>query len=174
MGQGAGASGDATQEPKNTGWGRNIKTGDSTICSSSSSWGISYLTSPSFAPPGAYTLGSTVTMTTLDDKKDITQAERTLSAADEKADHANYERVDGEVARYADATGVALSEAEDARLKKLIDRRVLPIMVFTYFLQALDKGTMSFASIMGIRADVPGLEKNSNVRLTVLTIIEPR
>lgn len=97
------------------------------------------------------------------DKKDITQLERTLSAVDEKGDYANYERVDQEVAKYADAAGVALSKEEDARLKKLIDRRVLPIMVFTYFLQALDKGTMSFASIMGIRKDVPGLEQNKNV-----------
>jgi hypothetical protein len=104
-------------------------------------------------------------MATHDDKKDITQVERTLSAADEKGDHANYERVDQEVAKYANASGVALSQEEDDRLKKLIDRRVLPIMVFTYFLQALDKGTMSFASIMGIRADVPGLEQNKNVSL---------
>ena len=98
-----------------------------------------------------------------EDKKDITQLERTLSAADEKGDHADYERIDHEVAKYADAAGVALSKGEDARLKKLIDRRVLPIMVFTYFLQALDKGTMSFASIMGIRKDVPGLDQNKNV-----------
>lgn len=106
-------------------------------------------------------------MAAYEDKKDITQLERTLSGGedrnDEKVDHANYDRVDNEVAKYADASGVALSQEEDDRLKKLIDRRVLPIMVFTYFLQALDKGTMSFASIMGIRADVPGLEKNSNV-----------
>lgn len=104
-------------------------------------------------------------MATQDDKKDITRLERTLSAADEKADYANYERVDGEVAKYADATGVALSQEEDDRLKKMIDRRVLPIMVFTYFLQALDKGTMSFASIMGIREDVSGLSQNKNVSL---------
>lgn len=97
-----------------------------------------------------------------DDKKDIAQLERTFSVGDEKVDHVDYDRVDNEVAKYADATGVALSEEEDKRLKKLIDRRVLPIMVFTYFLQALDKGTMSFAAIMGIRQDVPGLEKNAN------------
>jgi len=30
---------------------------------------------------------------------------------------------------------------------------VLAIMIATYFLQAIDKGTMSFASIMGIRED---------------------
>ena len=104
-------------------------------------------------------------MATNEDKKDITQLERTISAADEKVDHANYDRVDDEVAKYANATGIALSEEEDKRLKRLIDRRVLPIMVFTYFLQALDKGTMSFAAIMGIRQDIPGLEKNSNVSL---------
>ncbi len=98
---------------------------------------------------------------TTQDNKDIAQLERTLS--EEKAGHANYERVDNEVAKYADAAGVIITEEEDKRLKKLIDRRVLPIMVFTYFLQALDKGTMSFASVMGIRNDVPGLEKNSNV-----------
>lgn len=31
--------------------------------------------------------------------------------------------------------------------------RILTVMVFTYFIQALDKGTMSFASIMGIIDD---------------------
>ena len=36
----------------------------------------------------------------------------------------------------------------------MIDRRVLSVMVFTYFLQALDKGTLSFAVIMGIKDDL--------------------
>lgn len=99
------------------------------------------------------------------EKKDITQLERTLSPNDEKVDHVDYDRVDNEVAKYADPTGVALSEEEDKRLKRLIDRRVLPIMVFTYFLQALDKGTMSFASIMGIRDDVPGLAPKVSLEL---------
>lgn len=111
-------------------------------------------------------------MATHEDKKDITQLERTLSGGDLKADHANYERVDNEVAKYADASGVALSQEVDDRLKKLIDRRVLPIMVFTYFLQALDKGTMSFASIMGIRKDVPGLELNSKASLRSYTNLD--
>lgn len=65
----------------------------------------------------------------------------------------NYDRVDKEVAQYASGTVVEISEEENTRLKRLVDRRVLSIMVFTYFLQALDKGTMSFASIMGIRTD---------------------
>jgi hypothetical protein len=96
-----------------------------------------------------------------DEKKDITQLERTLSAADEKVDHVNYDRVDNEIAKYADATGaIHISEEENRRLKRMIDKRVLPIMVFTYFLQALDKGTMSFTSIMGIRDDIPILSQN--------------
>lgn len=96
------------------------------------------------------------------DKKEIGQVERVLSAEDEKIDHVNYDRIDKEVAKYADATAdrVHISEEENKRLKKLIDRRVLPIMIITYFLQALDKGTMSFSSIMGIRNDIPILKQN--------------
>lgn len=96
------------------------------------------------------------------DKKEIGQVERVMSGEDEKADHINYDRVDKEVAKYADAYAdrVHISEEENKRLKKLIDRRVLPIMMVTYFLQALDKGTMSFSSIMGIRNDIPILQQN--------------
>lgn len=68
-------------------------------------------------------------------------------------DHMNYDRVDKEVAQYASEVAINISPEENSRLKKLVDRRVLAIMIFTYFLQALDKGTMSFASIMKIRAD---------------------
>lgn len=72
---------------------------------------------------------------------------------DLKKDHMDYGRVDKEVAKYASATAIDITPNENKRLKKLVDRRVLSIMIFTYFLQALDKGTMSFASIMGIKAD---------------------
>jgi hypothetical protein len=78
-------------------------------------------------------------------------------------EHMNYDRVDAELAKYANAVAVDISPEENARLKKLIDRRVLPIMIFTYFLQALDKGTMSFTGIMGIREDIPVLQDNSKV-----------
>jgi len=66
----------------------------------------------------------------------------------------DYDRVDPDVAKYATANGIEISEEESKRLKRMIDKRVLTIMVFTYFLQALDKGTMSFASIMNIRQDL--------------------
>lgn len=62
-------------------------------------------------------------------------------------------RVDGEVAKYASEKAIHIDEATDKRLKRMIDKRVLTIMIFTYFLQALDKGTLSFASIMGIQKD---------------------
>lgn len=94
-------------------------------------------------------------------KHDIAKMERVLSGTDEKGDHMNYDRVDAEISKYAGAVAVDISEEENRRLKRMIDRRVLPIMVFTYFLQALDKGTMSFAAIMGIRTDVPVLQDNS-------------
>jgi hypothetical protein len=100
-----------------------------------------------------------------DGKKDISQVERVLSVGDEKGDHANYDRIDAEVAKYADATvEVHISEEENKRLKRMIDRRVLPVMVITYFLQSLDKGTMSATSIMGIRDyDIPALKSNATV-----------
>jgi septin family protein len=100
-----------------------------------------------------------------DDKKDISQVERVLSVGDEKGDHVNYDRIDAEVAKYADATvEVHISEEENKRLKRMIDRRVLPVMVITYFLQSLDKGTMSATSIMGIRDyDIPVLKSNATV-----------
>lgn len=72
---------------------------------------------------------------------------------DLKKDHMNYDRVDKEVAKYASEVAIDISPEENKRLKTLIDRRVLGIMIFTYFLQALDKGTLSFSSIMGIRTD---------------------
>jgi len=95
--------------------------------------------------------------------------ERVLSASTtnptgNEKDHMNYNRVDAELAKYANAVAVDISPEENARLKRLIDRRVLPVMIFTYFLQALDKGTMSFTGIMGIRDDIPVLKDNSKVR----------
>ncbi|KAJ0387024.1 hypothetical protein COL922a_003175 [Colletotrichum nupharicola] len=101
--------------------------------------------------------------------QDATQVERTLSGADAKGDHVNYDRIDNEIAEYAYATGaIVITEEENKRLKRLIDRRVLPIMVVTYFLQALDKGTMSFSSIMGIRDDIPILKQNYYIAVLIV------
>lgn len=98
------------------------------------------------------------------DKRDIAQVERVMSGdTGMEKDHMNYDRVDAEIAKYVNTAPIDISESENKRLKQLIDRRVLPVMIFTYFLQALDKGTMSFTGIMGIREDIPVLKDNSKV-----------
>jgi hypothetical protein len=103
-------------------------------------------------PSGA---GGAAGSSTDPEKSDISHVERTLSSAetDTKQDHMDYNRVDSEVAKYTSETAVEISEAESNRLRKMIDKRILVVMICTYFLQALDKGTMSFASIMGIQTD---------------------
>lgn len=80
-------------------------------------------------------------------------------------------RIDGEVAKYASDKAIHIDEKTEKRLKRLIDRRVLTIMIFTYFLQALDKGTMSFASIMGIQEDT-GL-KGQQVNYEIPPVSDP-
>lgn len=85
--------------------------------------------------------------------KEMNEVERVMSPDELNKDHQDYGRMDAEVAKYATGEQVVISEEENKRLKKSIDKRVLTIMVFTYFLQALDKGTMSFTSIMGLQED---------------------
>jgi hypothetical protein len=94
-----------------------------------------------------------ITKDTKPSNNDISQVERVASATELEKDHMNYDRVDKELAKYAQAAAIEISPDENKRLKHMIDKRVLTVMVFTYFLQALDKGTMSFSSIMGIRED---------------------
>lgn len=97
--------------------------------------------------------------------KDVSHVERVLSPEDGLGkDDMDYSRVDKEVQEYVARGRVEVDEATNRRLRRMIDRRVLIIMVFTYFMQALDKGTMSFASIMGIIKDT-GM-KGSEVSLS--------
>ncbi|KAJ5550285.1 hypothetical protein N7535_001773 [Penicillium sp. DV-2018c] len=89
-----------------------------------------------------------------ENKQDISHVEQVVSGPDELSkDNMDISRVDKEVRAYAAHSQVLIDEATDKRLKRLIDRRVLVIMIITYFLQALDKGTMSFSAIMGIKTD---------------------
>lgn len=76
-------------------------------------------------------------------KTDISELERVHSEREGlEKEHIDYDRVDQELAKYAHTSRVEISPEENQRLKKMIDKRILPVMVFTYFLQALDKGTM--------------------------------
>lgn len=61
--------------------------------------------------------------------------------------------LDKEVAQYATGPAVEVDEATSKRLKRMIDKRVLVVMMVTYMIQTLDKGALSFASVMGIRED---------------------
>jgi len=97
-------------------------------------------------------------------KQDISHVERVLSPDDDlKKEDMDFSRVDKEIQMYASRGQVEVDEATNKRLKRMIDRRVLVIMICTYFLQALDKGTMSFSSIMGIKQDAH-LEDGQKVR----------
>ncbi|KAI2632872.1 major facilitator superfamily domain-containing protein [Xylaria nigripes] len=83
------------------------------------------------------------------------ETRRTLSTTniEFKGDITHSERVDREVAKYASEGRVDISPDENLRLRRLIDRRILVVMICTYFLQAIDKGTLSFSSIMGLPDD---------------------
>ena len=88
------------------------------------------------------------------EKRDISHVERVLSPGDDiKKDGIDFSRMDREVQEYAMRGLVEVDEVTSRRLRRMIDSRVLVIMIFTYFLQALDKGTLSFSSIMGLREE---------------------
>ncbi|THH20153.1 hypothetical protein EW146_g1136 [Bondarzewia mesenterica] len=68
--------------------------------------------------------------------------------------------IDAEVAEFfadSQASGkedvIEIDDATNRRLRWMIHKRVLVVMVVTYFAQTLDKGTINFASIMGIQQD---------------------
>ncbi|KAI9498163.1 major facilitator superfamily domain-containing protein [Zychaea mexicana] len=84
-------------------------------------------------------------------KGSITKAE--VVAAEASSKDLNDKRIDPELAKYAGGEIIEVDEATNKRLKNMLFRRVLFIMTVTYFLQALDKGTLSFASIMNLIED---------------------
>ncbi|CAK7221644.1 hypothetical protein SEUCBS140593_004635 [Sporothrix eucalyptigena] len=65
----------------------------------------------------------------------------------------NIDAIDKELVQYVSDVRVHISPEKNRELRRMIDKRVLVVMIATYFLQAIDKGTLSFASIMGIVAD---------------------
>lgn len=83
----------------------------------------------------------------------VENALETVLSNDVEKDHTDYGRVDKELAKYISGARITISPEKDDELRRKIDRHVLAVMIATYFLQAIDKGTMSFASIMGIRDD---------------------
>ncbi|CAI7595736.1 unnamed protein product [Penicillium glandicola] len=80
------------------------------------------------------------------------QIDRTNSITSQKEKITN-DRIDYEVAEYAGQARIEIDEKTNKRLKRMIDRRILPVMIITYFMQALDKGAISFVSIMNLPED---------------------
>jgi hypothetical protein len=63
------------------------------------------------------------------------------------------EAVDEATMRYTTGPPIEIDEATNKRLFWKLNRRILAIQLVTYFCQSLDKGTLNFASIMGIKKD---------------------
>lgn len=101
---------------------------------------------------------------------DIAHLEAVLSMEDVK-NSPDLALVDPEVSKYASQRAVHVDEATNKHLKKMIDKRILFMMVGTYFLQALDKGTISFVAIMGIREDLRLVGQQVSTRSQTMNIV---
>lgn len=91
----------------------------------------------------------------------------------DKDDAQRYGEIDKELAKYVADEHVVISKERSNELRKKIDRRVLVIMISTYFLQAIDKGTMSFASIMGLPEDTGLINSDGSLKQQVGLPLSP-
>ncbi|KAM0281484.1 hypothetical protein ACHAQH_003514 [Verticillium albo-atrum] len=82
---------------------------------------------------------------------------------DTKQANTRYGQIDSELANYVNAERIDISPERSNELRRMIDKRVLIVMILTYFLQAIDKGTMSFSSIMGLPEDTGLVDSNGNL-----------
>ncbi|XAO24864.1 hypothetical protein I312_103673 [Cryptococcus bacillisporus CA1280] len=74
---------------------------------------------------------------------------------------------DQEAAGYIDPT-LIITEEESARMRRKIHRRILPLICLGYLCQALDKGTLTSASIMGWIHDVGAVGQDYSLTGTLL------
>ncbi len=65
----------------------------------------------------------------------------------------NFTQVGGEVAKSTSDAHVVIDKVTCKILKRMTDRQMLIIIITTYLRRVLDKGTLSFASIMVIQND---------------------
>ncbi|CRG92605.1 putative transporter C417,10 [Talaromyces islandicus] len=113
-------------------------------------------TSDTIEITGSEPLASVASDPVKHDDKETTHIERVLSPDAEDAIEKNnidLSRIDKEVQQYAAAGQIEVDPETSKRLLRKIDRRVLTFMIITYFLQAIDKGTLAFTSIMGLQKD---------------------
>lgn len=86
-------------------------------------------------------------------KDSVSHVEEVDTNSYHNGDSTNNEKVDHQILDYIEEEAIFIDDETNRRLRNMIHRRILPVMIGTYFLQALDKGTLSFSSIMGIRED---------------------
>ncbi|KAM0323693.1 hypothetical protein ACHAQA_008628 [Verticillium albo-atrum] len=82
---------------------------------------------------------------------------------DTKQANTRYGQIDRELANYVNAERIEISPERSNELRRMIDKRVLIVMILTYFLQAIDKGTLSFASIMSLPQDTGMVDSEGNL-----------
>lgn len=56
------------------------------------------------------------------------------------------------IARYPNDE--AIDQADEAKLKRKLDKRIIPLLGICYFFYYVDKTTLSYAAIFGIKADL--------------------
>jgi hypothetical protein len=71
---------------------------------------------------------------------------------------------DEETARYA-SQRIHIDDATNKLLFWKINKRILVIMLVTYFCQSMDKGTLGFSSIMGIKTDAHLVGQDVRLRM---------
>ncbi|ETN45003.1 uncharacterized protein HMPREF1541_09879 [Cyphellophora europaea CBS 101466] len=85
---------------------------------------------------------------------DIEQTPTQQSGVASEILKANKYDADEALAAFEGHENVVVDEATNKRLLRRIDRRILPIMCVIYGMNFLDKTTLSYASIMGLREDI--------------------
>lgn len=87
-------------------------------------------------------------------KTDVAVGDSAAYASEEASDmmKLNAKGVD-EAGAFADAHGIVVDPETNKRILRKIDFRLMPIMCGLYLLQYLDKVTLSYAAVMGIRTD---------------------
>lgn len=96
-------------------------------------------------------------MASADPEKDITgapthpEASREAQNADEISPNLPSIHVDDNYALYKSGREIEVSPAEQKRVLRKIDFRIIPILFVTYMLQYLDKNSINFSSVYGLQ-----------------------
>ncbi|WRT63808.1 uncharacterized protein IL334_000733 [Kwoniella shivajii] len=108
------------------------------------------------------------TVSKKDDTLHLEEARNDFSDIDAiKADRDRYVVADDEARNYVNPD-LIISDEESKRMRRRIHKRVLPLMCLAYITQAMDKGTLGPASIMGWQKDVGAVGNQYALTSTLL------